>query len=259
VPHAIAKSFCAAVFATAGFVATAQSQSEVEPIEVPVFGMEPTLYRTGGGPDTEYAKYYASMREDLRKKQWPEEAERIAQSGHYVVRDEDRLYIYLKAMPNVLVLKNMWAVNSANIYSYEGFDPIGQFHLVSAGTIWNRGYWLLISDQSGAIYKTFGSPVYSPDQTRFFAPPSNSVEWRGCISGVAVYRRDPGKLVLETRLTMKCDHSCTHEWSGLTEIRSLCTAPSTQGGGKVEYRLTYRDGEWEGSRGPAGGQLRPFP
>ena len=72
----LAGDFCV-LLCTVLAAASARSQTEVEPLKVPVVGTEPTLYWSGGGVVTEWAKYYADMREEWRKKKWPEEAERM--------------------------------------------------------------------------------------------------------------------------------------------------------------------------------------
>lgn len=220
---------------------------ELKPMELPEPGDLPTMYRFYYGPSAERARELVRLREEARRTHWAEEAKRIAQAGKNVVRDDDNLYVYLDApdFPRALVFKTIWGLDPGVFYSYEAFDEIGQFHIVYAGAVDNEGYFLLIAAKTGMVYRVHGMPVYSPDKSRFFAQAFNGM---GCIEGVAVYRRDGDKLYLEATQAMGCDQPCSHEWAGPGEIRSNCK--SSSGDGRVDYRLTLRDGVWQETKSP---------
>ncbi len=116
---------------------------------------------------------------------------------------------------------------------------------VAEGLVDNEGHILLISAKTDLMFRLFGQPNWSPDKTRFFANASNGM---GCIGGVSVYRYESDKLFKEAESPMGCDQPCTHQWSGPDEVRSDCGNAS--GAGRVDYRLTRRDGTWHITRSP---------
>jgi hypothetical protein len=196
---------------------------------------------------TEYRPGHDSRREEARRMFWVEEAERIALSRQDVVRNEDDLQVRL--VPGgtaTLIFRTTWGLDPGVLYLYQGFDEIGQFHVVSAGMVDNEGHFLLISARTGSIYRIHGMPIYSPDKTRFFAKAFNGM---GCIAGVAVYRYQSGKLFREGEAPMGCDHPCEHTWSGSNEIASDCK--SSLGAGRVQYRITLREGKWHSTTSSA--------
>lgn len=221
---------------------------EVRPADVPDPKRAPTLYRSDDAPNAEIVKYRMASREEARKKDWPEEAARIARFRQNVVRDEDELYIYLDApnFPRAVVFRNIWGLDPGVIYTYRAFDDVGKFHIVDVGLVDNEGHVLLISAETGLIYRidtTNGALFYSPSKTRFL---TSGFPGMGCLSGVSIYKYDMDKMFLEAQQSMGCDQSCSHEWWGSDEVRSICA--NGTGTGKVEYRLISRGGTWQATR-----------
>jgi hypothetical protein len=233
-----------AMLATAvawAIAAGARAQSEeVAPLNLPIRPSLPSLYRSGGPPDP-LTDYKASERELARKQRWVKEATAIARSGQHVVRDEENLYVYIDVLqfPRAVVMTTHWGhVN----YDYLHFDEIGRFHVVREGPFGDTSHVLLISATTGDVYRVLEAPVFSPDRTKFF---SAGAEGFGCTGVVSVYSYQDYDLRQLATLRTGCDHPCLHEWSGSTEVKAVCNKP--QGAGKVEYRLTDRDGSWQES------------
>jgi hypothetical protein len=216
--------------------------AELQPLEQPADPGGPTIYRAYGYDVRDRQK----LREKARRTYWAEEAGKIARSGQNVVRDNEELYIYLDTpdVPRAIVLKSLWTFDPAATYSYQGYDDVGRFHIVHAGGS-DYPTLLFISAKTGLIYEgpSVGSPVYSPDKSRFF---SAGLGGMGCGEGFVVYRFDSGKVLLEARLAVGCG-PCTYAWSGPNEVKADC---SPSNGGRSEYLMTYRDGAWQQTTSP---------
>jgi hypothetical protein len=244
VARTFTKIFAAVVAGTASATAAWAQAPELKPLELPAYPDVPAMYRSDGYDVRDRQK----LREQARKTYWTEEAERIARSGRNVVRDNEELYIYLDVpgVPHAVVLRNLWTIDPAARYSYLGYDDVGRFHILSVGGS-DYPTLLFVSAKTGMIYEGTGThdPVYSPDKSRFF---SAGLGGMGCGGeGFTVYRFAVDKVLLEAQSRMSCEGPCTHSWSGSSEIRSVCT-PSDRA--RIEYRLTYNDGKWHGSRSP---------
>jgi hypothetical protein len=239
--------FVTLAIASAGASAAWAQLHEVKPIELQSFS--DSVYRQQRGPDATRARYFAQAREDARKNAWAEEAEAITRSGQgqNVVRDDDELYIYSDPPRSLgpVVLRTIWGTDPGVFYLYLSFDDIGRFHVVSAGIV-DEGHLMLISARTGLVYRiNRGLPVYSPDMARFFS--TGGGVGMSCLGGLDVFRSEGDKLFREGGLSVDCDQPCTHEWSGPNEVKSICNGPFGKPG-KVEYRLTYRDGAWHSTR-----------
>jgi hypothetical protein len=231
------------VFATAAW-----AQLELKPIGEPPQGPA-TVYRSYLYLDAEQVRQRAQSREHARNTYWGEEAERIARSGRRVIREGDELYIYLDAPPQpagAVVLRSLWTIDPAATYLYESFDDRGRFHIVRVGGS-DYPTFLFISARTGLIYEStgVGTPVYSPDKTRFFTAGMGGMG--SCGEGFTVYRFESDKVFVDAQARIGCEQ-CVHAWSGSDEIRSDCKI--LRDGSRAEYRLTYRDGTWHKTGSP---------
>lgn len=241
-----------AIGALSGFAANISASAVfAQPIEIrpELLGSipeMPTMYRAQYGLTSSLAEMHRDMREKARKS-WVAEADRIARSRQDVVRDEGELYVHLvPGRGSSVVFRNVWGFDPGVLYSYQGFDEVGQFHIVLAEIVENDGYFLLISAKTGLVYKIYGMPTYSPDNARFFAQAFNGM---GCIEGIAIYRYQMGKLFKEAELAMGCDYPCDHHWFGPNEVESVCTGVmGVTGSRRTKYRLINHDGVWTATK-----------
>jgi hypothetical protein len=167
------------------------------------------------GPPSADFEHYASG-------QWPSEAERFKANGQNVSRQGERLRLKLENGETVELADCPYG-DTAHVHLYEHFDEAGRFYVVRRPAFKDLAYTLVMK-ATGKQFRTYGTPIWTQDKSRFLTVACSSLPPRGVLTihvpgggGIATAAEIPLPTCLDQSET------CAARWDNPSWIAVRCT------------------------------------
>lgn len=169
--------------------------------------------RNSGPESFEFEHYVAEQR--------PKEAGRFKQDSDRVSRQADRLRLKLDDGRMTELVDCPHGV-AAHIYLYERYDDIGRFFVVRQPAFKDFSYTLVMSATGKAI-TVYGTPIWSPDKSRFLTVACSWYPPRGSLT---LHMRANGGVTQEAEIALPTcldeSENCTARWDNPSWIAVSC-------------------------------------
>jgi len=190
-----------------------------------------------GPPSADFENYAAD--------QWPREADRAKGNRQNVSRDGERLRLKLEK-GDPAELSDCPRGEGAHVFLYEDYDEAGRFYVVRRPAFRDFSYTLVMR-ANGRQYTVYGTPIWSPDKSRFVTIACSWLPPRGTLT---IHAPASGGLATETEIPLRTcldeTETCSARWDTPSWIAVTCvrTDGSSRKGSEFVV-LKGADGAWK--------------
>jgi hypothetical protein len=193
---------------------------------------------TRSGPPSWEFEHYAT-------EQWPQEAERYKHNKETVSRQSGRLRLTLEGGGTVELTDCPHGLG-AHVHLFEHYDEIGRFFVVRRPAFKDFSYTLVMS-ATGKSVTVYGTPIWSPDKSRFLTVACSWLPPRGALT---VHKRVGGEVTAEAEIPLPTclneTETCSARWDNPSWIAVTCTrADGSSRKGSEFVVLRGSDGVWK--------------